>query len=133
MALTPHLFSFLAVACGGALGASARYSINMLAFHFMGPGYPYATMTVNIAGSFLMGALTILLTHEMPQSMGVKLFLLTGFLGAFTTFSAFSLDFVTLMKRDFTQALLYAGLSVVLSIGALMLGMFLTRALTGAS
>lgn len=118
--------TFLQVALGGAIGASLRYASNIGAMRLFGPGFPAATLFVNIAGSFLMGVLVVALakkggTHLAPL-------LMTGALGGFTTFSAFSLDAFTLFERgETTTALLYIAASVILSLAALAAGILLTR------
>ena len=119
--------AILQVALGGAIGAVLRYmtGVGMVrAFGHM--AFPLPILTVNIVGSFLMGVFVVVaaqrgLTHLSPLVM-------TGFLGGFTTFSAFSLEAVTLYERgDFGQAATYVVASVVLSIGGLMLGLWLAR------
>lgn len=114
------------VALGGAIGSAARYLVNVGALHAFGSGFPVATMTVNILGSFGMGALVVALAHLGGQRFTP--FLMTGVLGGFTTFSAFSLDAVTLWERG--QAMAAAGYvlgSVVLSLAALFAGMAVAR------
>ena len=118
--------SLLQVALGGALGASARYLTSVAAMRLVGPGFPWATLAVNVLGSFLMGVLVVALAREGGTRAAP--FLMTGVLGGFTTFSAFSLEAVTLWERGaMGEAALYVGLSVGLSIGALMLGAALAR------
>lgn len=118
--------NMIQVAVGGAIGAVLRYLTNVGALRLMGPGFPWATLTVNIVGSFLMGALVEVLAQKGGQRFAP--FLLTGCLGGFTTFSAFSLDTVTLWNRgDTAAALLYVGASVLLSLAALALAMHLLR------
>jgi fluoride exporter len=114
------------VALGGALGSAARYLVNVGALRAFGPGFPVATMAVNILGSFAMGLLVVALAQLGGQRFAP--FLMTGILGGFTTFSAFSLDAVTLWERG--QAMAAAGYvagSVVLSLGALIAGMATAR------
>jgi len=89
------------VALGGALGASARYLTGLGAVRLMGHGFPYGTLTVNVVGSFLMGVLVVSLTHMGGNRFAP--FLMTGLLGGFTTFSAFSLDAATLYERGQTM------------------------------
>lgn len=119
----------LQVALGGALGAMARYSINVGAMRYFGPGFPYATLCVNILGSFIMGTLITYLALRGDVSQTRLLpFLVTGFLGGFTTFSAFSLDAFTLFERGKVGlAALYVGGSVGASIAALVCGVVLVR------
>ncbi len=117
---------FLQVALGGALGAVARYSVNVATMRALGPGFPLATMIVNVAGSFLMGVLVVVLAKTSGTRFAPLL--MTGLLGGFTTFSAFSLDAVALWQRgQATVAAGYVTASVVLSIAALVLGMATAR------
>ena len=118
--------SLLQVAAGGALGAGARYLVNVAAMRALGPGFPWATMVVNVAGSFLMGVLVVWLAKR--GGTGWAPFLMTGVLGGFTTFSAFSLDVATLWERgEAGLAASYALASVVLSVGALFAALWLMR------
>ena len=118
--------SLLQVAAGGALGAGARYLVNVAAMRALGPGFPWATMVVNVAGSFLMGVLVVWLAKR--GGTGWAPFLMTGVLGGFTTFSAFSLDVATLWERgEAGLAAAYALASVVLSVGALFAALWLMR------
>lgn len=119
-----------AVGLGGALGAISRHFVNVTAFKLFGDGFPWGTLTVNVLGSFLMGAFIILFAHIWQPSHFVKNMLITGFLGAFTTFSTFSLDFSTLWERgDTLNAFGYILASVILSISALFIAMALVRTL----
>ncbi len=124
------MIQVLAVGLGGALGAMARYGVSLAAFRvFGGAGFPLPILAVNVVGSFLMGLFVVLaaergLTHWQP-------FVMAGVLGGFTTFSAFSLETVTLWERgDTGQAVLYIALSVVLSIAGLVAGLALARSFT---
>lgn len=122
------MFGTLAtVALGGAIGASLRYLTNMSVMRLVGPGFPYGTMVANVLGSFLMGVLVVVLARR--GGMAYAPFLMTGFLGGFTTFSAFSLDTLTLFERgDVPLAGLYVGMSVFLSLAAIAVGVLVTRA-----
>jgi fluoride exporter len=114
------------VALGGAIGASARHLTNVAVLRGVGQGFPWATVIVNVAGSFLMGVLAVWLAEK--GAMRLAPFLMTGILGGFTTFSAFSLDAVVLWERGEPMlAAAYVGGSVVLSVAALLAGMALTR------
>ncbi len=118
--------TLLSVALGGALGASGRYLVNVGAMRLIGPGFPWATLLVNAAGSFAMGA--IIVTFAQRDLMRFAPFLVTGVLGGFTTFSAFSLDAVTLWQRGAVLSVAYVGASVALSLMALVAGMVVARA-----
>lgn len=118
----------LYVALGGALGASARYLLGIGALKAFGPGYPYGTMAANVIGGFLMGLLAGWLALKVSGGANLRLFLGVGLLGGFTTFSAFSLDAVLMYEKKAYGALLgYVGGSVILSIGALIMGLILAR------
>ena len=121
--------SILQVALGGAIGASLRYLTNVGARNLLGPGYPFGTLIVNILGSFLMGVLVVVLAKKGGNHLAP--FLMTGILGGFTTFSAFSLDTLTLWERgEATGALLYVAASVLFSLAAIVAGLALARSLT---
>ena len=122
----------LQVALGGALGASLRFLSGAIILRTMGSGFPYGTMFVNVVGSFLMGLLAFYLLERMDGSFAKYApFLMTGLLGGFTTFSAYSLDALYLLERGrYASASVYMGGSVVLAIGALFLGMTIARSLT---
>jgi len=109
------------VALGGAMGATARYGVNRAAVAAFGPGFPWATLIVNVAGSFLMGALAVVLSRLGNAWAPL---LMTGVLGGFTTFSAFSLDTLLLWQRG-TQgtAAAYVAASVGLSLLAIVAGL----------
>lgn len=121
------------IALGGMLGASGRHGVNVLCARMFGHGFPVGTLAVNILGSFLMGVLVGYGLHHDGLSQNAKLFLMVGCLGSFTTFSAFSLDVVTMFQRgDTAQALIYVLASVFLSVLGLVLGLSLSK-LTGAA
>lgn len=118
--------TLLFVALGGALGSALRYLVNITLPRLMGHGFPYATMTVNVVGSFLMGVLVVVLAMKGGNRFAP--FLMTGVLGGFTTFSAFSLDAATLWKAgEVTMAAGYVIGSVVLGLAALFAGMAFAR------
>lgn len=120
------------VALGGAIGATLRYASNGVALRVLGSGFPYGTMLVNILGSFLMGLAAFYMLERMDGSFArFAPFVLTGVLGGFTTFSAFSLDAVFLIERSrYVAAAIYMGGSVALAMLALISGMALARSLT---
>ncbi|THD76032.1 fluoride efflux transporter CrcB [Thalassobius vesicularis] len=120
------LTTLLQVALGGAIGASGRYLTGFAALRLMGPGFPWGTLTVNVVGSFVMGVIVVVLGHLSANRFAPLL--MTGVLGGFTTFSAFSLDAVTIWERgETTTAAVYVLVSVVFSISALMLGLMVAR------
>ena len=118
---------WLLVFVGGGVGAVARHSVNRAGLDMLGPGFPWWTMAVNVSGSFLIGLLAGLF-GAMETGHNARLFLVTGFLGGFTTFSAFSLDALTLWERGaLLQAGLYVVASVILSLFAAAAGLLVTR------
>lgn len=118
------------IALGGAIGAVARYGVSIISTHFTGNCFPWATLIVNVIGSFLMGILIVKLSEWMV-SQDLKLFYTTGVLGAFTTFSTFSFDAVTLWQRgDMLHAVIYMMASVILSIGALLFALWFVKGST---
>ena len=125
--------SFVIVFAGAGLGGMARHGANLIGQALFGAGFPLATVLVNVVGSLLMGMVAGYLAFR-SGAVGAeewRLFLATGILGGFTTFSAFSLDAVTLVERgDWGLAAIYVAASVVLSIGALALGLVAVRSLS---
>lgn len=120
--------AILAIAAGGALGAVLRHGANIGVTKMLGHGFPYATLGVNVLGSCVMGAFVAIFAQYWQPSEPVKLFLITGFLGAFTTFSTFSLDFATLWTRQaYMQSALYLGGSVIVSIAGFFVAAALMR------
>lgn len=121
---------FLIVFLGGGLGAATRHGINILAAGLLGTAFPYGTLFINVAGSFVMGLIAeyFALKSGLPQHL--RLFLTTGILGGFTTFSAFSLEAALLYERgQVIGAAVYVVASVVLAIGGLFAGLAIVRAL----
>ena len=123
----------LSVAAGGAIGATLRWAIVRWVGHVLGPAFPYGTLVVNIGGSVVMGVLAVLMMERFPGSWGrFSPFLMTGLLGGFTTFSAFSLDALFLIERGRNLAAAgYIGGSVALSILGLWVGLTLARGVWG--
>jgi CrcB protein len=120
------IWTLIQVAIGGAIGAIARYMTNIGLLRLIGPGFPWGTLTVNVVGSFLMGLAWVLL--DVRGAMRFAPLVMTGVLGGFTTFSAFSLDAVTMVERG--QAglgLIYVAVSVAASIAALFAGVLIAR------
>ncbi|MGB8817989.1 MAG: fluoride efflux transporter CrcB [Rhizobiaceae bacterium] len=124
------MFHFVVVMVGGGIGAGLRHLANLAALRAFGAGFPWGTMGINIAGSLAMGLFIEVLMRRFGSSSELRLFVATGILGGFTTFSAFSLDFATLTQRgEVAQAAFYAIASVVLSILALFAGLWIGRML----
>ena len=124
------MYHLILVAAGGAIGASARHLVNLAFLRSLGPGFPWATLVVNVVGSFAMGLFVGWLALRLSASNELRLFVATGILGGFTTFSAFSLDFAVLWERGASlPALGYLIASVIGSILALFLGLWLARSL----
>ncbi|MGP1275933.1 MAG: fluoride efflux transporter CrcB [Caulobacterales bacterium] len=122
-----HLFL---IAAGGALGAVSRHAVNQACLRYIGPEYPWGILAVNVAGSFALGLLVGWLAHAgRPDATEMRMALGVGFLGAFTTMSAFALDIVLMLeRRELVTALVYGGGTVMASILAVMAGLFLMRA-----
>lgn len=121
----------LLVMIGGALGALARYQFGHMAGRLLGSGWPWGTLGVNIVGGLAMGLLAgWLARYDSAGGEQARLLLGVGVLGGFTTFSAFSLETALMIERgQLGGAAAYAGLSVLLSVGALFGGLFTMRAL----
>ncbi len=120
----------LVAAAGGALGAAGRYLVGVGAVSLLGFGFPWGTLFVNIVGCFAMGALIESLALKFAVSLELRTFLVTGVLGGFTTFSAFALEFSTLLARkDIALGWIYLSGSVFFSIAALYAGLHLVRTL----
>ena len=121
---------YLAVAAGGAVGAMGRFAVGGLALRIMGPGYPWGTLAVNVLGGFLIGVLTVVIAQRISVPHIWQAGLVTGLLGGFTTFSAFSLEAALMIERsEWTSALIYALASVVLCVAAVFAGLFVARSL----
>jgi CrcB protein len=122
---------FLIVFIGGGLGAALRHGVNLVSARLLGISFNYATMFENVSGSFVMGLLVAYFAFKGDMSQHWRLFLTTGILGGYTTFSAFSLDTILLYERgEPGLAILYAVLSVLLSVGGLVAGFAIVRHFT---
>ena len=118
----------LAVAIGGAVGALARYGVSAAMVAAFGPRFPLGTLFVNVAGSFTMGWLFALFTGRMEVSPELRLLLTTGLLGAFTTFSTFSVETLVLLQAGrWVAGAANVLLSVALCLAAAWLGTLLVR------
>ena len=121
---------WLAVAAGGALGALARWLMVVQVTRLLGAGFPAGTMVVNVLGSLAMGLVAALLAHGLSLSAELRTFLTVGFLGGFTTFSAYTLDAVGLAERgEWLPAAFYTAGSVALGVLAFLAGARLARVL----
>ncbi len=120
----------IAIALGGALGSVARYGLTIFCEHLFGRDFPYGIFIANIAGSFAIGICCVLLLERALLSEAGRLFVMVGLLGAFTTFSTFSLQAIGLIQEArLVAAAAYIGGSVLLSIAAAYLAMVVTRQL----
>lgn len=120
------MLNALAVGCGGFIGAVSRYMLALLINKHNAGGFPIATLIINIVGSFLIGLLSQLFSTLFPNNKKLLLFLTTGILGGFTTFSTFSLETVNLYQNGDT---IYAVLNVVLSVLFCLVGVVLGKVL----
>lgn len=121
-----NLTIYALVALGGAFGASFRFFISQIILNWLGKGFPFATLIVNISGSFIMGFLYGLIEQGTIEVALSRTLIGIGFLGAFTTFSTFSLDTVLLIQQgEIIKAIANVLLNVVLCVGAAAIGIFL--------
>ena len=121
----------IAIALGGALGAVGRYALSSQITHWIGPGFPWGILLVNVLGCFVMGVVAELGALMLNLSPEVRAFLTTGILGGLTTFSAFALDSAAMIERgDWMATVAYVAASVVGSILALFLGLAVVRGLS---
>ncbi|AVA22536.1 MULTISPECIES: fluoride efflux transporter CrcB [unclassified Rhizobium] len=122
--------NYLIVFLGAGLGGAFRLGVNQATIRLFGLGFPFGTLAVNVVGSLIMGLLTEYFVLRSGLSQEFRLFLTTGILGGFTTFSTFSLDAVALWDRgQWATSLIYVTLSVALSLGALVAGLMIIRLL----
>ena len=120
----------IAIAAGGAVGALLRFWVSTGVYALLGRGFPYGTLAVNVLGSLVMGFLYVLLLDRMTVAPEVRAALLVGFLGAFTTFSTFSIETLNLIEQaDFMKAGLNMVVSVVACLIACWFGLQLGRQL----
>ncbi|MGI8788124.1 MAG: fluoride efflux transporter CrcB [Pyrinomonadaceae bacterium] len=118
----------ISVAVGGAFGAATRYLINISPLANLFEKFPFPTFFINITGSFLIGFTLMILNEKFPSNENLRLALLVGFLGAFTTFSTFELEiFELLRERYFATAFLYFFLSVLVGFIGILAGVWLAK------
>jgi CrcB protein len=123
--------TYLVVFIGGGLGAALRHGVNIGVARLFGTSFPYGTLSVNVAGCLIMGLLTGYFAFKGDVTQSWRLFLTTGILGGFTTFSAFSLDVALLYERgEIGLAATYILASVAMSLAAVFAGLALMRSLT---
>ena len=126
-----QLVGYVLVFLGGGCGASLRHAVNMICARALGTGFPYGTFIINITGSIVMGLIAGYLAFKSEASQHWRLFLMTGILGGYTTFSAFSLDTALLYERGAVgMAAFYVLGSVGISIAGLFAGLALVRYFT---
>ena len=119
---------WLAVALGGALGSMARYALSTWIFQVSSHKFPYATLTVNVLGSFVMGILFVVIVERAALPQEMRSLLMIGFICAFTTFSTFSLDALGLWQNGHLfMALIYTLATVILCLIAISSAIWLTR------
>jgi fluoride exporter len=121
----------LVLSLGGALGVNARYWLGVLMGRWADPRFPWATVTINVTGSFAIGFLAVVLAHRWPHPLG-RMFLITGFLGGYTTFSSFAYESLKLWE-DGERRLSVANTvgSVAAGLAAVTLGVMLARSMVG--
>ncbi|MEZ8132550.1 MAG: CrcB protein [Polaribacter sp.] len=121
---------WFAVAIGGALGSIARYALSTWIFDVSSHKFPYATLAVNVLGSFVMGILFVIIVEKAALPTEMRSLLMIGFLGAFTTFSTFSLDALGLWQNGHIfMSLVYMLATVILCLIAISSAIWLTRLL----
>lgn len=120
----------LIVFLGAGLGGAMRYGVNVAALRLVGAGFPWGTLAINIVGSLAMGLVAEYFALKSGLSQQWRLFLTTGVLGGFTTFSAFSLEVALLYERgEMLAAAVYMLASAVLAVAGLFAGLYIVRAL----
>jgi CrcB protein len=120
--------NWLAVAIGGALGSVARYALSSWIFDITSHKFPYATLIVNVAGSFVMGILFVVIVERAALPAEMRSLLMIGFIGAFTTFSAFSLDALGLWQNGHVlMSVIYIITTIILCLVAISTAIWLTR------
>jgi len=121
---------YIAIAVGGSMGAVSRYWMSTTTYQWLGMAFPYGTIAVNLLGSLLMGFLSVLLVYRLQVSEELRIGILSGFLGSFTTFSTFAIDTIELgMDDSLIKAMLYILLSVLLCVLGALAGLLAAKQL----
>jgi fluoride exporter len=121
---------YIAIAVGGSVGAVSRYWMSTTTYQWLGMAFPYGTIAVNLLGSLLMGFLSVLLVYRLQVSEELRIGILSGFLGSFTTFSTFAIDTIELgMDDSLIKAMLYILLSVLLCVLGALAGLLAAKQL----
>ena len=124
------MMMIFAVAAGGALGSVARYMLSGFTTDIVSSSFPWGTLSVNVLGSFFMGAVVTYMALAWNPSAEVRAFLTVGLLGGFTTFSLFSLDVINLWERGASMAAMsYVLISIIVSLFAIILGIMIVKAI----
>jgi len=119
---------YIALAAGGSLGAVSRYWVSSTTYRWLGLDFPYGTLAVNLLGSLVMGFLSVLLVHRFHISEDIRIGLLAGFLGSFTTFSTFAMDTLHLAGNEaLAKAVVYVLLSVLFCILGAWVGLLVAK------
>jgi fluoride exporter len=122
------MMTYVAIAIGGTFGCWARYGMTNLMQSIYGRDFPYATLSINVLGSFLMGFLFVETLERLTVSPELRTGILTGFIGGFTTFSTFSMEILLLVEQGFAaKGLLYLLLSIGLGLAAAFGGAYIAR------
>ncbi len=120
--------AYLIVFLGAGIGGALRHGVNVVALRLLGSDFPFGTLTVNVVGSLCIGLLTGIFALKSDPGLNWRLFLITGVLGGFTTFSTFSLDAALLYERgQLALAAVYIAGSVAAALGGLFAGLFIVR------
>ena len=122
------MYDILAIALAGAAGAVSRFWMTRTIFDWLGTSFPYATLIINISGSLLLGFFSVLFLQKIDVPEPLRFAVLVGFLGAFTTFSTFSYETLSLLEQgQQVKAIVYVSASVLICVFAAWLGVLLAR------
>jgi CrcB protein len=124
------MLNILLAAMGGAIGSVLRYLVGVFSVRWFGPSFPWGTLTVNVVGSFVIGLMVEVIARRFNASAEMRVFIVTGIIGGFTTWSSFTLDTMVLFERGATfAAAAYVIGSLVISFAAVFAGLALGRAM----